>query len=403
MRILIIHQNFPGQFRQLTPYLISQGCEITAICSHARPVPYQVNLIRYKEPKTDPNLGTGSQLWIEALSRSEIVTRICSDLKEKQWVPDCILAHSGWGESLSLNLVFPDTKLIIWPELWLKPEHGGYGSVHGLPNPSLEHFLMHVGRNLLTRSALSHADAWVLPTRHQALSFPAEFQGDRLNIIHEGIDLDVACPNPDASFYVRGELINKATPVITFVNRNLEQLRGFDTFMRSIPILQRNDPDVRIFIVGDSNKGYGEPHPSGRPIREVMLEELEDQLDMSRIHFLGRVPYPQLIALFQVSTIHVYLSHPFVLGWSLLEALACGCCVVGSSGLPVSEVIIDGYNGSLVPVNSHVKLAHRILALLRNPNVRESMKKNARESSISYTQDDTNRQIYQLILETVKS
>ena len=211
------------------------------------------------------------------------------------------MAHTGWGETLGLQEVWPTLPQILWPELWVRPEHGGYGIDPLKPPVSLSSRLEQLGRNALTRTALTAACGWVLPTRHQAESFPPEFCDQRLHVIHEGIDTRLAHPNPEVSFEVRGVRIDRSVPTITFVNRNLERLRGFDVFMRSLPLIQRQHPSVRVLIVGDNDAGYGGGHGDGPPLRQRMLEELNGQLDLERIHFLGRVPHPMLMALLQAS------------------------------------------------------------------------------------------------------
>ena len=257
--------------------------------------------------------------------------------------------------------------------MWVRPCHGGHGLDPELPAPNLRHSLEQVGRNAITRLALDEASAWVLPTLHQALSLPSRYRNSKLHIIHEGIDTDLLTPNRSVGFNIGDHWIDRNSPVITFVNRNLERLRGFDIFMRVLPQLQVDWPDLRVVIVGDSGKGYGSEHPSGRSWREVLVSELGDRIDLSRIHFLGRIPYPQLIALMQVSRVHVYLSYPFVLGWSLLEAMACGCAIVGSKGMPVEEVIEDGVEGLLVPITNENLLLHRINSLLQNRRLRDTL------------------------------
>jgi glycosyltransferase involved in cell wall biosynthesis len=188
---------------------------------------------------------------------------------------------------------------------------------------------------------------------------------------------------------VRGITLTRETPTITFVNRNLERLRGFDTFMRALPLIQRQHPSVRVLVVGDNAMGYGGQHPSGRPIKELMLEELQGQLELERIHFLGRIPHPSLIALLQLSWVHVYLSYPFILGWSLLEAMACGCCIVGSQGMPVEEVIHNGVEGLLVPMDDPQKLAKRVLSLLADAPLRQQLGATARAAAIEWDQKKT--------------
>ena len=389
MRLLLVHQNFPGQFRQLAPYLQQRGHELVAICSHQRPVALAGTVLRYQEPVKPTGLPLGTQIWHEALERASAVARLAAQLDHEGWRPQRILAHSGWGETLGLDQVWPDVPQILWPELWIRPEHGGHGHDPQMTPAGLEEHLNQLGRNALTRVALAQASQWVLPTRHQAASLPPTFQGPRLHIVHEGIDTELAVPDPAASYEVRGVQINRSVPTITFVNRNLERLRGFDVFMRALPEIQHRHPAVRVLIVGDNDSGYGGGHPSGRPLRQVLLEELQGRLDLERIHFLGRVPHPTLIRLLQASWVHVYLSYPFVLGWSLLEAMACGCCVVGSQGMPVQEVIEDGVQGLLVPMNDPARLAQRVLALLDAPDLRRQLGQAARSAALQWDQRRT--------------
>ena len=400
MRILLIHQNFPGQFRQLTPYLQQQGHDLVAICSHQRPLPEGPGLkvLRYQEPsKPGAALPHGSQLWHEGLERAKAVAKLCRQLDGEGWRPDRIAAHCGWGETLGLRDVWPTTPQILWPELWLRPEHMGWGSDPLVTTAPEDLQLEQLGRNALTRAALSMADAWVLPTQHQANSLPREFQGERLHVIHEGIDTRLARPNPSASYEVRGIQINRDVPTLTFVNRNLERLRGFDTFMRALPAIQRSHSTVRTLIVGDNEAGYGGGDPSGQPLRERMLKELSGDLDLERIHFLGRIPHPMLITLLQSSWVHVYLSYPFILGWSLLEAMACGCCIVGSNGMPVSEVIHNGVDGFLTCIKDPEGIADRTIKLLKNPSLRLRTGIKARQTAELWDQAITLPRLTKLI------
>ena len=395
MKILLLHQNFPGQFRQLIPYLLKRGHELVAICSHQRPLPKadRLRVIRYSEPP--PMAGDwppGTQLWHEALQRAETVGVILQQLSSEGWKPDRVLAHCGWGEALPVKTHWPDVSLLIWPELWLRPEHMGLQS-----DNNFRASLANIGRNSLAEASLAQASFWILPTQHQANSFPPKYRNDRMHVIHEGIDTQLACPNPEVNYQVRGIRIDRSVPTITLVNRSLERLRGFETFMRALPVIQSQHSKVRILIVGDNEAGYGGPHPSGLPIRDFMLNELHGQLDLERIHFLGRIPHPYLISMLQASWVHVYLSYPFILGWSLLEAMACGCCIVGSRGMPVEEVIQDGVNGVLVPVDDHHLLAKRVLKLLNNPYLRGQLGASAREASLAWDQSVTLPRLTSLI------
>ena len=400
MRLLLIHQNFPGQFRQLAPYLQQQGHEVVAICSHERPIGINCRILRYSEPPKPANLSFGTALSDEAFQRARQVALLCEQLKQEGWRPDCICAHTGWGETLGLREVWSDVPQLLWPELWLRPEHAGYGHDPTLPPVDLERRLEHLSRNTLTAAALQQADAWVMPTEHQARSLPPALQDHRLHVIHEGIDTQLAKPNPEVTYEVMGHSIDRSVPTITFVNRNLERLRGFDMFMRSLPQVLRSDSRVRVLIVGDGEPGYGGAHPSGKPIRQLMEEELAQEMDWSRLHFLGRIPHPYLLGLMQASWVHVYLSYPFVLGWSALEAMACGCCIVGSAGLPVEEVITDGVEGVLVPMDDPLRLSERIVGLLRRPDLRVEFGRRARAKALQWDQSQTLPRLHDLIVQT---
>ena len=385
MRFLLVHQNFPGQFRQLTPFLAARNHELVAICSHQRPIPQPSTVLRYVEPKKLHDAPLGSQLWHEGLARASSVAHLCQKLNDDGWIPDKVLGHTGWGETLGISSVWPGAKQILWPELWVQPQHGGYGIDPLRPFPTLSSYLEQIGRNSLTRAALADASAYVLPTKHQALSFPSEFHDSRMHVIHEGIDTKIARPNKNISLTVRGIQITHETPIVTFVNRNLERLRGFDVFMRSLPFILKSHPSVRILIVGDNDTGYG-GESGDIPIKQRMLLELGSHLDNERIHFLGRIPYQHLISLLQLSWVHVYLTYPFVLGWSLLEAMSCGCPIVASTDMPVSEVIDHGVEGLLVPINSPESIAHSVLHLLRNPQLASDLGKRARQRALMYDQ-----------------
>ena len=386
MRLLLIHQNFPGQFRQLAPHLEKRGHDLVAIASHQRPIALKGRVLRYEEPPGLTSVPLGTQIWHEGLERAARVARIAEQLEQAGWCPDLILAHTGWGETLGLKEVWPAVPQILWPELWVRPEHGGYGIDPLKPPAGLNSRLEQLGRNALTRTALASALAWVLPTQHQAESLPAEFSDHRLHVIHEGIDTKLAHPNAEVNFEVNGARINRNVPTITFVNRNLERLRGFDVFMRSLPFIQKQHPKVRVLIVGDNEPGYGGGDRDAPPLRQRMMQELAGQLDLGRIHFLGRVPHPTLMALLQASWVHVYLSFPFVLGWSLLEAMACGCCIVGSRGMPVEEVIQHNVEGRLIPMDDPTILAKEVLNLLDNSDSRARFGAAARRRALLYDQ-----------------
>lgn len=369
-----------------------------AIGSHQRELQLSCRILRYDAPP--PLAGPapfGSSLWHEALQRAHAVAYLCEQLKAEGWWPDRILGHCGWGETLAVHEVWPDVPQILWPELWVRPEHGGYGVDPQKPRPALPHRLEQLGRNTITQAALTHARDWVLPTQHQADSFPARFQGRAMHVIHEGIDLRVARPNPDVSFQLRGIAIDRSVPTLTLVNRNLERMRGFDVFMRSLPPLMRAYPSLRVLVVGGNELGYGGGDPQLPPLRQRMLDELQGQLDLDRLHFLGKIPYEQLLAVLQTSWVHVYLSYPFVLSWSAIEAMACGCAIVGSRGMPVEEVVTHGVDGLLVEHDRPDQLVRRVTQLLDHQDLRERLGRAARQRAADFDAQVTLPRLTRLI------
>lgn len=389
MRILLIHQNFPAQFRQLIPLLLQDGHELRAICAHQRPLPDEVLVQRYEGPDLSGLASAsiaapGLDYWADGLARAPQVALCAEKWRRLGWVPDLILGHSGWGETLLIKEVWPQCPTVLWPELWVRPHHAGIDMPPVGSGPTVQQLADSFARNSLTRAALATANAWVMPTRYQAESLPAEFRDSRLHVIHEGINCDVACPRQDIEYHVRGIRIDRSVPTVTFVNRNLETLRGFDVFMRALPTILRSHQHVRILIVGDNGRGYSAEDVNDVPLKMRMLTELEGQLDLDRVHFLGRIPYPSLLALLQASWVHVYLTKPFILGWSLLEAMSCGCALVGSRGMPVSEVLIDRHNALLVSGSDPSAIAASVSDLLSNSSLRKQLGQQARRDSLAW-------------------
>ena len=168
-------------------------------------------------------------------------------------------------------------------------------------------------------------------------------------MIFDGVDCDRLTPNPPARFTLPdGRILRPGDEVLTFVNRNLEPYRGYHIFMRALPEVLAARPDAQVVIVGGDASATGPTPKDGGSWKDVILDEVKDRLDLSRVHFVGKLPYDQLVDLFHVSRAHAYLTYPFVLSWSMVEAMAAGALVVGSSTAPVQEVIEDGVNGRLV-------------------------------------------------------
>ena len=197
------------------------------------------------------------------------------------------------------------------------------------------------------------------------------------------MDTDAIRPAPDTTINLDGGIaLRPGDDVVTFVNRNLEPYRGCHSFIRAMAEIQRRRPLARIVIVGGDGVSYGSKPPAGTTWKALFLKEVEDQIDLSRIHFVGTVPYNAFIGLLQVSACHVYLTYPFVLSWSMLEAMSAGCLVVGSRTQPVQEVIRHGENGLLVDFFSPKEIAEQVVQVLDAPGDFTAIRQRARQTIV---------------------
>ena len=390
MNILFIHQNFPGQFKFLAPALVQQGHNVQAMTMQklATDAPGSataqgVTLIPY-----EPSMGSTANIhpWVvdfeSKIIRAEGCFRAALKLKAQGFTPDVIIAHSGWGESLFLKEVWPDAKLGIYCEFFYNPQGADVDfDAEFLGSDEGDVCKLRL-KNLNNLLHFEVADAGISPTHWQASSFPESFRS-RIAVVHDGIDTNVVAPNRKASLTLNGNIV--LTPqdeVITFVNRNLEPYRGYHIFMRALPEILKHRPRARVLIVGGDEVSYGAQPPKGATWKSIFASEVRPQIsdaDWSRVHFLGTIPYNQFITMLQLSTLHVYLTYPFVLSWSLLEAMSVGCAIVASDTQPLHEAIKHDQTGRLVNFFDVSKLTNEVCALLDDPKSRARLGKNARE------------------------
>lgn len=369
MHWLFVHQNIPGQFRGLIPALQQRGHTVVAIGATPRKqLPEGLRYLHYgwneQQPAgrlIDPDLELN-------LRRAARVADLAHQLRHDGFQPDAVVFHSAWGEGLYLRDVWPKAALIAYPELYGRPELMGHGFDPDLGALSEGSRQALRRQNFAALAAIADSDAAVAPTLFQRDTFPAHLRG-RFQVIHEGVAVEQIRPRPNRHVELQpGLMLRKGDPVVTYVSRSLEPLRGFRSFMRALPTVLDRHPTAQVLIVGDFkgvSYGRASTHPDG--YWGEMQAVLGHRLDSSRIHRLGRVPYQALIAILQISAVHVYLSYPYALSWSLLEAMACATVVVGSANAPVNELIRDGENGRLVPFEAHDQLAETVLEILNDP------------------------------------
>jgi glycosyltransferase involved in cell wall biosynthesis len=292
-----------------------------------------------------------------------------------------MLGHNGWGEIWYLKDVFPATPLIGYFEFFYR-YHGADVGFDPREADIFDTAPRVRTKNLGNLLALEAVDLGQCPTHWQHSLYPAHYR-PLLNVVHEGIDTRTAAPNPDARLQLsNGKELSAADEVVTYVARNLEPYRGFPEFMRSLPAILERRPQAQVVIVGGDETSYGPSPANGVSYRQALLQELGDSIDLSRVHFLGKVPYTTFLTVLQISSAHVYLTFPFVLSWSMLEAMACGCLVIGSSTAPVEEVVRDGENGLLVDFFSPQDIADKVVAALENPAAGTRLRENARRTVV---------------------
>jgi glycosyltransferase involved in cell wall biosynthesis len=394
MRILFVHQNFPGQFVHLAPALIARGHQVLALTGSNNPNPIKIPVARYPwEPRTFDAEGFRlAKTFAEMSHRGEAVAAAAAVLQEKHgFVPDVVFGTPGWGEMLFLPQVWPQARRLLYGEFFYTPDGPNEGF-----DPEFQKSNLRTRVTIAAGCAhllMSSVDAHKLlaPTRWQAQSFPSYLQ-ERISVIHDGID--TACVTPDRTVRVAipGTCITvqHGDELLTFINRNLEPSRGFHIFMRALPAVLKARPNARVVIIGGDERSYSPVPGSGKTWRQIMLDEVGAQLDLSRVHFVGKVPYPVFIDLMRASRVHAYLTYPFVLSWSLLEAMSAGAFVIGSRTPPVEEVIKDGVNGRLVDFFDAGGWSAALIYALANPQQAEAMRAEGRRTVVENYDLQTN-------------
>ena len=399
MNILFIHQNFPGQFKHLAPALAKRGHRVVALTMQ------KVKEARWQGVELVPYAVTqgstpGTHPWVvdfeTKIIRAEGAFRACLALKEQGFAPDAIIAHPGWGESLFLKEVWPEAKLGIFCEFFYLAEGAdtGFDPEFPVEDAAGNNCRLRL-KNLNNYMHFDVADAAIAPTTWQASTFPEPFRS-KITVVHDGIDTDVIQPNPKVQLKLRRSgseaplTLSRDDEVITFVNRNLEPMRGCHIFLRALPRLLKERPKAQVIIVGGDGVSYGAKPTveknGAASWKEVFTNEVRGQIsdeDWARVHFVGQVPYANFLSLLQLSTVHVYWTYPFVLSWSLIEAMSAGAAIVASDTAPLREVIEHDENGLLVDFFSVDSLVQSVCSLLDDRERRARLGAAARATAIA--------------------
>lgn len=382
-RILFVHQNFPGQFPHIADGCLAAGYKVAAVAGPTGKNRPGVDVRRWK-------LGRGSTPGIfepatraEAdLLRADAAAHLAAQFKADGFVPDLIIGHPGWGETIHMHEVFPGVPIVLFGEFFYKSRGADVGFDLEFESRTFADDLRSSAKNIGMAGACSTADVIVCPTPFQASTHPKAFQ-PMIRVFHEGVDIAKTARKPGSLKMPNGTVLDGSTPVITFINRNFERLRGFHIFMRALPALLEARPDAQVIVIGgDDGKGYGGQLPGGQTWKGKMLAEVGDRLDLNRIHFTGKVPHPQMLAALSMSWAHVYYTYPFVLSWSLVEAMACECLILGSDTAPVRDAITSGEDGILNDFFDVDALSRSMIDACANPDRYMGLRKAAREKAL---------------------
>ncbi len=370
MKLLFVHQNMPGQYRELVQWLAAQGDHEIVFLTQREKAPdfAGVRTVRYKTHHKAANDAYGlSKNWETAAGNGFGAVTALREIVSGGFIPDIVIGHVGWGEMSFFREVLPKTPMIGFFEYFYSVRGGPVGFD---PNDVVsDHapYIMH-GNNVVPLVNIEVVDVAHSPTWWQRNRFPPSFH-EKIYVCHDGIRTDKLLPDPKASVSLGriGRPLTASDEVVTFMARNLETTRGFHQFMRALPLIQKARPNARVLVIGGNEASYGgkSKHPGG--LRGQMEAEVGHMLDWDRLHFLGQVPYANYQQIIQISTCHIYLTMPFVVSWSLLESMSMKATIVASDVAPVREVMEHGKTGLLVDFFDHEALAAQVAEVLECP------------------------------------
>lgn len=384
MKILFVHPNFPGQFLHLAKYfaqVLKEEVLFLTTQTNGNSI-INVRVAEYKrDPWPFPKKGPQPKLKIfeEALIDGVSALRALLELREKyKYTPDVIVSHTGWGSTLFAKDVWPDVPIVGYFE-WYYHTLGSDSFYWKDEIPTINDCVRIRMMNSHHLVNFMHTDIPFTPTEWQKAQFPDELR-DKIEVVHEGVDVDFCSPLPDSKMIVPKKNLDLSdeSEFITYVSRGFEPYRGFPQFMDAIRIVLKKRPKLHVIIIGNDKVCYGAEDKSGKTYKT--LEEEKGGYDKKRVHFVGHCERDSYQQILRASTLHVYLTRPFILSWSFLEAMSFGIPIVASATPPVEEVMTDNENGLLANFREPRHIANRILEALNNEELRKKIGANARQT-----------------------
>jgi glycosyltransferase involved in cell wall biosynthesis len=384
MKILFIHHYFPGQFARIARDYVERGHEVVALNrglkdGRSNPPVDGVRLIEYGQevdidrPESHPLFETE-----QYVRESASVVKRAMELRESGWTPDLVYGHTGWGTGAFVHDVFPEAKHVKYCEWFYNNSAESTEFLdgdRGQPNRFFTSLL-----NMPILADLMRADLMMSPTEWQRSQFPPAIRA-AIRVLPDGVDTELLKADHEARFTTPGgRTFRPGDRVVTYVARGSDPFRGFKPFIEALQRLQKQDAKVEAIVVGDRTVYYGSGHNTDNHFTEVMAQA---DLDMARTHFVGALPYDSYRRVLQVSAAHIYLTVPFVLSWSALEALSTGCAFIGSDTAPVREFVTHGDNGLLVDFFNPAAIADAALHMLDGGDEVRRMRARARETILT--------------------
>lgn len=382
MKILFMHNNFPGQYRRIEQF-IKPMKDVQAAVATLETNAQKQNLktVTYK-PHRDATQGIHPALI--ATERAVLMGHAAYNTllppAKKGYKPDIILSHSGWGANMFLKDIFPDSKLLTYYE-WYYHGVGTDADFLKQEPESDPNTLVRVRmKNTPILQDLAAMDWGQSPTYFQRSQFPDLFH-DRISVLHDGVDTRFFSPaeNPkDVKVKIGDVTLSGEDEVITYVARGMEPYRGFPQFIEAVAELQKQRPNLHVVMLGNDRAAYGSKRDDGKTYKEWALETFD--LDLSRLHMPGLQPLETFRDLMRITKAHVYLTVPFVLSWSLMEAMGAGALIIGSDTDPLKEVVTDGENGLLVPFFEPSAIVEAVIRACDDPAGHMPLRQKARET-----------------------
>ena len=382
MNILFAHNNFPGQFHRLAVELAADPANRVVFLSHYRRGDLGVPNVAWKQvplPAEERSPNPARRKYLSILARGERFGDAMLGLAREGFRPDVVYGHVGFGCCVYAPDIFPQAAHMGYFE-WYYTGRADVRFFAGDRPVPLTTRAENRQCNMCTLSALKECVLGIAPTRWQFEQHPPEF-AHKLHVLHDGVDTRFFAPGKSRGVKLKELDLSGVEEIVTYATRGLEPYRGFHTFYRSLPAVLSARPRAHVVIMADDRSSYGVKRKDGKTWKEVLREEV--RVDDSRVHFIPFQPYDQYRALLRASDTHVYLTAPFVLSWSMLEAMSCGCLLVASNTEPVREVVRDGVNGFLADFWNPDDLARRIVFCLERRGQLDAVRANARKTVLA--------------------